>query len=118
MPQTSQPSYRGDHAVVLFPGSTAAKEGDEENHHADGDEDDRSSGGCGVVDHQRFVQSHLDQDPHHDQRQAAQLQGRRVTALEGVSTVFTFSHRRFYPKWEKTLVKETFERVELLRPGL
>lgn len=36
-------NYRGDHAVVLFPGTTAAEEGDEENHHADSDEDNGSS---------------------------------------------------------------------------
>lgn len=36
-------NYRCDHAVVLFPGTAAAEEGDEENHHTDSDEDNGSS---------------------------------------------------------------------------
>lgn len=36
-------SYRGDHAVVLLPGSAAAEKGDKENHHTDYDDDDGGS---------------------------------------------------------------------------
>lgn len=36
-------SYHGDHAVVLFPGAAAAEEGDEENDHPDGNDDDGRS---------------------------------------------------------------------------
>lgn len=32
-------NYHCDHAIVLFPGTTAAKEGDEENHHTNSNED-------------------------------------------------------------------------------
>ena len=60
-------NYRGDHAVVLFPGTAAAKEGDEENHHTDSDEDDGSSGGCRITDHEGLVQINLNQDSHDDQ---------------------------------------------------
>lgn len=62
--------YHGDHAVALFPGTTAAEERDEENHHADADEDNGSSWGRRVLDHEGFVQSHLNQDAHDDQSEA------------------------------------------------
>lgn len=68
--------YHGNHAVVLFPGAAAAKEGDEEDDHADSDQDDGAAGRRGVVDHEAFVQSHLDHDAQDNQRQAAQLWSR------------------------------------------
>lgn len=37
-------NYHGNHAVVLLPGTAAAKEGNEENDHTDSDEDDGGSG--------------------------------------------------------------------------
>ncbi len=60
-------NYRGDHAVVLLPGTAAAEEGDEENHHSDSDEDNGSSWGRRVTDHEGVVQSHLNQDSHDNQ---------------------------------------------------
>lgn len=61
-------NYRGDHAVVLFPGTAAAEECDEENHHTDSDEDNGRSWGWRIFDHEGFVQSHLNQDSHDNQR--------------------------------------------------
>lgn len=54
--------HRGDHAVVLFPGSAATKEGDEEDHHPDPDDDDGDARGWGVFDPVGVVQSKLSQD--------------------------------------------------------
>lgn len=67
-------THHRHHAVVLLPGSAAAEEGNEENHHADDDEKDGSSWRCGVIDHERLVQRHLDQDSHHNQGKATYLQ--------------------------------------------
>lgn len=66
-------SYHGNHAVVLLKGAAAAKEGDEENDHADPDEDDGAAGGRGVVDHEGFVQGDLNQDADDNQCKATQL---------------------------------------------
>lgn len=63
-------SYHGDHAIVLFPGTTAAKEGNEENDHADCDEDNGSSWGRRILDHEGFMQSYLNQDSHNNQCKA------------------------------------------------
>lgn len=57
----------GDHAIVLFPGTTASEEGNEENHHADADENNRSTWGWCIIDHEGFMQSYLNQDAHDDQ---------------------------------------------------
>lgn len=66
-------SYHGNHAVVLFPGAAAAKEGDEENDHAHSNEDDGAAGGRGVVDHEGFVQSDLNHDADDNQCKATEL---------------------------------------------
>lgn len=57
-------NYRGDHAVVLFPGTATAKEGDEENHHTDCDEKDGNSWGWYIFDPDVFVHTQLNQDSH------------------------------------------------------
>ena len=67
-------AYCGDHAVILLPGTAATTEGNEEDDDTHDYQDDRDRRGCGVTDGQGFVQGYLDQDPHHNQRQATQLQ--------------------------------------------
>lgn len=57
----------GDHAIVLFPGTTASEEGDEENHHTDADENNGSTWGWCIIDHEGFMQSYLNQDAHDNQ---------------------------------------------------
>lgn len=70
-------THRRDHAVVLFPGATAAKEGDEENHHTDSDDDDRSPWSWRILDHKGFVHRHLNHNSHDNQRKATYLQQRQ-----------------------------------------
>ena len=72
-------AYRGDHAVILLPGTAATTEGNEEDddpHYYQNDGDGR---GCGVSDGQGVVQGNLDQDPHDNQRQATYLQTDKIT---------------------------------------
>ena len=62
--------YRGDHAIVFFPGSTAAEEGNEENQDTDSDEDNGRSWGWGVADHEGAMKRHLNHDSHDNQCEA------------------------------------------------
>lgn len=61
-------TYHCDHAIVLFPGPTAAKEGDEENHHTHSNQDDGNYWSWRISDQEGFVQSHMNQDAHDNQR--------------------------------------------------
>lgn len=60
-------NYHGNHAVVLFPGTAAAKEGNEENDHTDSNEDDGGSGSWCIIDHEGPMQSDLNHDANDNQ---------------------------------------------------
>lgn len=65
--------YRGDHAVVLFPGSTAAEECDEESQKTHHDEDNGACRGVDVHDPKGFVHRNLHDDSHDNQCKSTKL---------------------------------------------
>lgn len=66
--------YHGDHAVILLPGTAAAKKGNEEYNHTHNNDNNWGCWGCRILNHKCVVKSHLHHDSQDNQSETTYLQ--------------------------------------------